>query len=299
MAEKNLPFVKIFTPKTLLQLAQNINKNPGSYIFDGYISPSENHNDSTYKFSNHVINLSEINEFNSITRSDRFIDVGRTVTINQFLKNGDRLIHPEVYSQFRAIGPDPMRNVITIGTLFFHLNERPIIKLLLNILDPDLEIIQVKVRRGKRISFSSRRIPFSRLIDEYGSAVISKDEILNRVRIPTDGGEYIFFRTINCGTRKLYLLILTSTNRNQIVDFRLAATSSDNKYFRKRELEAHLIGRKTHSLNKQFENYKNELCDSFSDPDMVYPIENALSHIFNNLHLDLIEKGLNKDDFSV
>ncbi len=114
MEKINRPPV-IYSPSTINDLLRILNLNKDALIYAGGTWTLDNQEGDILNMQISVINIMAIEELKKISKTDRFLEIGSTVTINKILELGKTIL-PEVFNTaLKLVGSPQKRNMITIG----------------------------------------------------------------------------------------------------------------------------------------------------------------------------------------
>ena len=176
----------VFTPKTVSEAIANKLRKPDARFWAGgtFIMSRPNY----YPNSNQkdIISLSDISDLSRIYHSDRYLEAGSMVTLQQLLTMGSFLFPKELYNAISGIGSTIIRNQATVGGALCSSDTRFSLSCIFATINAQAEIRMVSK------SSVSRWIPVSKLYDRKGNFLFADNAILTRIRIPTDLNQYQF-----------------------------------------------------------------------------------------------------------
>ncbi len=173
------------TPRNFNELLASILKYENATLFSGgtYIMRMDDYYPNEEKRT--YISLSDIPELHKVMHSDRFIEVGSMVTIQQLLHFGFHSFSKNLVDALESIGTTILRNQITVGGALCTLKSRYALSCILCALNAQVEMrIVLKSRLFKRLRVKSIWLSADKLYDENGYFIYSDKAILTRVRIP-------------------------------------------------------------------------------------------------------------------
>ncbi len=182
----------IHEPRNLGEFIAIASRNPYSRIWAGgtYIMGRKDYYPSVR--NSDVISLSEFSELKKITRNDRFIEIGSTVTISQLLNAGKLVLSDVLLDTLRSVGSSIVRRQVTIGGAICTPDIRYAIPAAFAVLDA---IVEVKQIQGSKTV--SRWIPVSRLYDKDGKLLLNGMNLITRIRIGLESGNFQRFKVID------------------------------------------------------------------------------------------------------
>lgn len=186
----------VFNPKTIGEAVAVKLKNPnacfwagGTYIMSRpgfYPNPSQRD----------IISLNGVADLTKVYHSDRFIEVGSMVTIQQLANMGGYLFSHELNDAIAAIGSSVIRNQATVGGSLCTSSMRFSLCCILATLNAQVELKMVSK------SAPSKWMPITKLYDRKGSFVFEGEALLTKIRIPTDAKQFQVFKSIGLPMQK-------------------------------------------------------------------------------------------------
>lgn len=264
MAKINRPPV-IYTPSSIQDLLRIYHLNQDAVIFAGG-TRSERHNELDFlNIKGSVINIMDIEDLKKISKTDRFLELGATVTISRILELGRSIIPEALYSALTLLGPPPIRNMATIGGTICDNHNKMDLFPLLHIHDAQIEVRKQKeVRSARRLLKSDAKwIRASRFINNDGKIELSPGEIVTRVRIPNENWPYQSYTKTGGIASPLIFSGLANVDKYIISDFRICFSTSKEKVIRNRDLEADLIGRRVPLSRKEISHMNSKIKETF------------------------------------
>ncbi|MDR0496984.1 MAG: FAD binding domain-containing protein [Treponema sp.] len=139
-------------------------------------------------FPERIISLDKIEELYKISRTERFLEIGAMVKLNQILYLGK--IVPEALTQtIECIAGPQLRNLATIGGNLCTPTRRHDCSAPLIALDSQFEL---------RTAQSTRWISASQFSSLPGPPAIASHEILTRIRVPLEPWTFTWYRKFRC-----------------------------------------------------------------------------------------------------
>ena len=260
MAKINRPPV-IYSPSSLQDLLRIYNLNKDAVIFAGGTWSLLNQDTDHFYIKGSVINIMSIEELKKISRTDRYLELGATVTISRILELGKSIVPEAMYKALKRLGPPQIRNMATIGGNICVSNKKMDIFPLLHLHDAQLELKKQKDLRTPRrlLKGDSRWIPASRFINNEGNFQLSHGEILTRIRIPNENWKYQSYYKTGGLSSPLVFAGLAETDKYIITDFRFCFSTGKERIIRNREIEADLIGRRLPLSRKEILSLNNKI----------------------------------------
>lgn len=265
MAKLNRPPV-IYSPSTLQDLLRIYNLNQDAVIYAGGTGSLAGIDSDTFNIRGSVINITGIEELKKISRTDRYLELGATVTVSRILDLGKTIVPEALYTALRQMGPPQIRNMATIGGNICRRGRTMDIFPVFHLHDAQVELRKQREARSPRslLKGDSRWIPASRLIGSDGKVEMGKGEILTRIRIPNDNWTFQSYRKIGGLSSPLIFTAFANMDKYIITDLRLCFSTSGEKVIRNRDIEADLIGRRIPLNRREFNHLREKITDFFS-----------------------------------
>ncbi|MDR2246321.1 MAG: FAD binding domain-containing protein [Treponema sp.] len=130
-----------------------------------------------------ILSLDGLNELRRITRTERYIEMGAMVRLNDIINLG-KIIPPVFTQALKCIAGPELRNLATIGGNICHPRLR------LNAAAP---LVALDARYELRTSLTARWISAARFSSFPGPLAFNPQELLTRIRIPLEQWNYSLF----------------------------------------------------------------------------------------------------------
>lgn len=186
----------VFNPKTIGEAVAAKLKNPNACFWAGgtfimsrpgfYPNPSQRD----------IISLKGIMDLSKVYHSDRFVEVGSMVTIQQLANMGGYLFSHELNDAILSIGSSVIRNQATVGGALCTSSMRFSLCCILATLNAQVELRMITK------SAPARWMPITKLYDRKGVFIYEGEALLTRVRIPTENKQFQVFRSIGLPMQK-------------------------------------------------------------------------------------------------
>jgi CO/xanthine dehydrogenase FAD-binding subunit len=177
---------QVFFPSTMQDLFASWSRFPGAVPFAGGTCFVRNQ-DSRYALTlpANILSLDGLNELQYITRTERYIEMGAMVKLNDIINLGKTI--PRIFTQAlkRVAGPE-LRNLATIGGNICH----PALRL-----NATAPLIALDARYELRTALASRWISAARFSSFPGPPAFNPQELLTRIRIPLEQWNYSLFKS--------------------------------------------------------------------------------------------------------
>jgi CO/xanthine dehydrogenase FAD-binding subunit len=255
----------IYSPSNLQDLHRLSNLNKDAMIYAGGTWSLLNMDGEHFNMKGSVINIMDIEELKKINRTDRYLELGATVTISKILELGRSIIPEALYSALEYIGSPQIRNMATIGGNICISNRKMDLFPVLHLHDAQIELRKQKdLRTARRLLKSdSKWIPASRFINNDGKINVAPGEILTRIRIPNESWQCQSYIKTGGTSSPLVFAGLASTDKYILTDFRICFSTAKERIIRNRDLEADLIGRRLPLSRKDIASLKSKVSQVF------------------------------------
>jgi CO/xanthine dehydrogenase FAD-binding subunit len=131
-----------------------------------------------------ILSLELLEELHGITRTERYLEIGAMVKINQIIRLGKTV--PEALTQsLLGIANPQMRNLITIGGNICNPLRR---------LDSAAPLVALDARFELRTAQETRWVSAPRFAAMPGSLALKSQELLTRIRIPLEQWQYSLYQ---------------------------------------------------------------------------------------------------------
>jgi xanthine dehydrogenase iron-sulfur cluster and FAD-binding subunit A len=178
------PHNQVFFPVNLQELFAYWTRFPDAVPFAGGTSIDREQNGHMLTLPVNILSLNRLEELRSITRTERYIEIGAMVTLNEIINMGK--VVPTAFTQaLKGIAGPELRNLATIGGNICHAAGR---------LDSSAPLIALDARFELRTAAQSRWISASRFSSLPGPPAINPKELLTRIRIPLEQWNYSRYR---------------------------------------------------------------------------------------------------------
>lgn len=187
-------------------------------------------------FPDQVVSVARIPELCTINKTERYLDLGAAVTLQNILNLGRKNLPDILYSAISGIGHPGIRSLGTLGGNISAKGHRLTSFAPLLALDAKLEI---------RTAQDSLWIPISRYFSNTGKEGGQSPQYISKIRIPTDTWDISWFRRIGkpgvIGENSASYSFLVKLQKNMLTDIRIAWAG--RFFFRQKEYENLMIGR--------------------------------------------------------
>ncbi|MDC7232724.1 MAG: FAD binding domain-containing protein [Spirochaetales bacterium] len=281
----------VHIPQNMTVLLNLYNKAPRSLIMAGG-THLMNHTMKPDGEHHSILAVGQLDELKKISRTDRYIELGSCVTINEMIDAQLGVASPLLLDTMSHMGPYPIRNVSTIGGNLCIPEKRMDLFPVLLLMDARMELRHVKRKRNGRASYKSRWIHINSFLDAEGRPDLAEGEILSRIRIPFYDGSFHFHRKVNIQDNDFFTInALASLDKGVLSDVRVAFTNGGLFILRSRDMEANLMGRRFPLTRKELDEVMSGLSRYFSKPENPYE-----EYLMNSLFRQLLESLADPSD---
>ena len=183
-----------------------------------------------------VLALASVPELCTMTKTERYIEFGPSVTLDEILKLGRKNVPDVLFDCVSGIANPGVRAVATIGGNISAKGQRLSAFAPLLALDARLEI---------RTPYDVTWIPMARYFSNTGKEQPREPEFISRIRVPTDSWDIAIYRRLGqegiVTDQTASFAFLVKFQKNILADIRVAYAG--RFFFRKREFENLIIGR--------------------------------------------------------
>ena len=182
----------IHTPVNLAEYSQTVLRYPNVQIWAGGTNimtrPKSYPSRST---DSEIVYLKGIEELKKITRNDRMIEIGATVTLDSILKNHRNYLPDVLKENILSIGSPMITGRATFGGAIAARNPMTTLPGTLITLGANAEVRSVRKKTVK-----SRWIPISLMLNESkdGMVTLPPRSLITRVRVSLLSSDYSYFR---------------------------------------------------------------------------------------------------------
>lgn len=231
----DVPNTVVFAPNSLSELFAAKKNFPNAVYWAGGTDLASGQGARLLKLPQTLINIGNIEELKTISRTERYLDLGATVNLSRMLKL-EKQLPPLLFSAILTISSPQIRNMATLGGNILACPGHA------DLLGP-LTALEALVEL--RTAISSRWISLSRLSFKK-EEIIQPGELLCRIRIPLESWNYQLYRKIvpleKTNQSPLAFTILAKTAKGFVEDVRIVLSLSQ-KSLRNQVLESQLIGK--------------------------------------------------------
>lgn len=268
---------KIYRAHSIQELQHILRASNNVVPVAGGTSFSINNDDAYIRLASEILPLNSIPQLHILHKSDRYIDFGSCVSLDEIIERGRKHVPAVLYDALERAGNVAIREVATIGGNLATKNPFTASFLPLFALDAQCEICTKK---------DIFWMPISKYLQEE-----QKDEsprIILRIRVKEDEWTYHAYKKIKNGQYMDEIpifLFLAKVQKNTILDVRLLF--ADKSLVRSKEFDNLLLGRALPISKEELKNIMIQAENAFT-PDIF-------SSLFNRkCFFNLLEQSLYK-----
>jgi CO/xanthine dehydrogenase FAD-binding subunit len=225
---------QVFFPNSFLELFTIWTRFPEAVPFAGGTEIIRNQGTVSLTLPQTILSLDKIDELERITRTERYLEIGAMVKLNEIAQMGK--IVPEALTRcIEGIAGPQLRSLATIGGNLCVKNRR---------LDTSAPLVALDAVYELRNAQSARWISASRFSFPPGPPAIGQQELLTRIRIPLEQWSYTAHRkfgTRNSGRNGGVMIFILKNQKTTLTDIRLVFAGEE--ILRDKNAEALLVGK--------------------------------------------------------
>jgi len=229
-----IPQIKVFFPTGLQELFSSWYSNPDAVLCAGGTEHIRNQNSQIPALPRSIISLDKMEELHKINRSERYLEIGSMVKLNQIISLGK--IVPEVLIQcLENIANPQLRSQATIGGNICNPFIRP---------DTSAPMIALDAQYELRSAQSVRWVSASRFSTQPGPLSLTSQECLTRIRVPLEPWTFTWYRKFNfpIASRPGGCILLILRNQKDILND-IRVLYSGQAILREKNAESMLMGK--------------------------------------------------------
>jgi len=260
MANKASTIYPVSTVAEIVSILKNVQ---GVTIVAGGTELARRQTGRTLRLPSLVLPLARVPELCTVTKTERYIDFGPSVTLDAILQLGPKNVPEALHQAVKSVANPGIRALGTIGGNVAAKGHRLTAFAPLLALDARLEI---------RSPAEAVWTPMNRYFSNTGKTHRERTEFISKIRIPTENWDYSVFRRIGSAgiisASTASFVFLVKLQKNILSDIRVAWGGS--YFFRNREFENILIGRGLPIQAKEIDNVV-EKAETFFPTDLFPP----------------------------
>jgi len=226
---------QVFAPLTLQELFDFWQRFPDAIPFAGGTELVRGQGWRTFELPGNILALFRLEELRRISRTERYLEIGSAVTLDEMLGLGKIL--PEILKlAVMEIATPQIRNLATIGGNLCCPERR---------MDSFAAMVVLDARFELRTANASRWIAAGRFAPGLGAPVLEKRELLTRIRIPLETWQHVSHCRIGQArwpdSEGAVFSFIARTEKGILSEIRLALAGKE--LVRDREIENSIIGK--------------------------------------------------------
>ncbi|MDR0998472.1 MAG: FAD binding domain-containing protein [Treponema sp.] len=225
---------QVFFPASFPELFTVWTRFPDAVPFAGGTEIIRNQGTAYLALPQTILSLDKIDELGRITRTERYLEIGAMVKLNEIVQLGK--IVPEALTRcIEGIAGPQLRNLATVGGNVCVRNRR---------LDLSAPLVALDAIYELRNAQTARWISASRFSSLPGPPAIGPQELLTRIRIPLEQWGYTAYRKFgsrNAGKRGGIMVFILKNQKTTLTDIRLVFAGEE--ILRDKNTETLLIGK--------------------------------------------------------
>jgi len=227
------PLNQVIIPDSFQELFAAWNRFPDAVLFAGGTNLISKQDKNMLYLPPVFLSLDKIEELQSITRTEHYLEIGSMVKLNRLIKLG-KIVPEVICSCLKKIAGVQLRNIATIGGNICSVSRLLDLPAPLAALDAQYEF--------RSASNSTRWVSASRFHSEE-HAMLGKQELLTRIRLPLHQWDYTIYKKFygEDSFNSNSLVFLAITQKNILSDIRVIYKA--NALYRNKIGEDILIGK--------------------------------------------------------
>ena len=226
----------------------------------------------------HIISLDKLEELHKISRTERYLEIGAMVKLNQIIQLGK--IVPEALTRcLQRIADPQICSIATIGGNVCFPSRR---------LDSSVPMIALDAQYELRTAQSTRWVPASRFSSLPGPPILDNQELLTRIRVPLEPWTFTWyrkFRTAGSNEAGSGILFTMRNQRNILTTIRVVYSGAT--ILREKNSETMFLGKRLPLDRKDAEAFVDCWKTYLSTPEGAELCQLAEKH--GNSHPELIK----------
>ena len=226
---------QIFFPSGFQELFSVWKNSPKAALCAGGVELAKNQGRRILRFPLDLISLDRMEELYRISRTERYLEIGAMVKLNQLIHLG-RIVPEALRHCLQCIGGPQLRNLATIGGNICNPARR---------LDASVPLIALDAQFELRSLQSTRWISASQFLSLPGPPALAQQELLSRIRIPLDPWNFTWynkFRNSGCIEPGGGILFIIRNQKNILSNIRVVY--SGKTILREKNSETMLVGKR-------------------------------------------------------
>ena len=246
----NIKTPSIYLPKTLSEIITEKGNNPDAILFAGGTFLM------TRPLENDIISILGVPELQKVTHTDRFLEIGSAVTIEQLLNTGSYLLSKSTFNAIESIGTTVIRSRATIGGALCTREMRFSLSCILATIGAQAEIRTIQKRgfKGRRIKSIQNWYSIRKLYTSSGDFMFPNNVVMTKVRIPARDDAVQIFRFLESPMKNpsqaVYFGFEYTPSQNGITQPTMCVAYPDNGFFFSQDFNAGLSSLSMPAENK-------------------------------------------------
>lgn len=230
---------RVYYPDTLNELLQICRRYPQGLLYAGGTYILSHRSGRFVELPPVVVSLQDVEELRRVSRSERVIEFGAGMTISEILALGEQNLPGAIYPALSSIGHPAVHGLATIGGNLAVPGRLMTSVAALILLDAKLEIR----RQG-----GTRWTPVSRFHQPDATIDLAADEVITRIRVPTQPWSGHMFRRfgneLSPTSEPLTVSGLVRVSNGIVEEIRMSGIANGRTLLRSKTMEAELVGRR-------------------------------------------------------
>jgi CO/xanthine dehydrogenase FAD-binding subunit len=239
-----VPLNQVFFPAGFPELFSAWSRFPDAVPYAGGTGVTRGQGRRIFSLPPIILSLDKLEELRRISRSERYLEIGAMVTLNQIIRLG-KIVPRALTRCLENIGGAQLRNIATIGGNICFPSRR---------LDASAPLIALDAQFELRNAQSTRWISASRFSALPGPPALGPQELLTRIRIPLDQWDYTVYKKFaNRENGDKTVVFIMKSQKNALTDIRMVCKT--NAILRDKTSEGILIGKQlplSHRIAAEF-----------------------------------------------
>ena len=226
---------QIYFPMNYQELFSIWNSNPNAILYAGGTGHIRNQNKHILEAPQNIISLDGMEDLHRVSRTERYIELGAMVKLNQIINLGKIVPEPLIQCLGCIAGPQ-LRNQATIGGNICYPSRR---------LDACAPMIAMDAHYELKSAQTTRWIPASRFSSLPGPPPLNSQEFLTRIRVPLEPWDFTWYRKFlgrSSNRAGGAILFIMKNQKNILTNIRVVFTG--RTILREKNSETMLIGKR-------------------------------------------------------
>lgn len=231
-----VPLNQVFFPVSFQDLFAAWSRFPSAVPYAGGTGLLRNQGKQALSLPPIILSLDKIEELHRISRSERYLEIGAMVKLNQIIRLG-KIVPDTLKVCLENVAGEQLRNIATIGGNVCFPSRR---------LDVSAALVALDAQYELRCAQSSRWISAARFSAMPGAlpspTALDQQELLTRIRVPLDQWDYSAYKKFSGQeSPDTVVVFLIKTQKNLLTDIRVVYKT--DTIHRDKNSESILIGK--------------------------------------------------------